>query len=238
MAVMATLRLDKLLCELGTGSRTEIKAMAKKGRICVDGAVVKDTSFKVDPEVNVITVDGVAVSYTSFEYIMLNKPAGYISATQDGRQKTVLELINDNIRNDLFPAGRLDIDTEGLLLLTNDGALSHRLLSPKHHVDKTYYVEVDSEFPADAADRIAEGIYCDEELTALPGTLEIIDDRKAHLTIHEGKFHQVKRMMKALGCEVTYLKRVSMGPLKLDEKLNVGEYRYLTDEEYKKLKEL
>ncbi|MCR5743596.1 MAG: rRNA pseudouridine synthase [Lachnospiraceae bacterium] len=238
MAVMASLRLDKLLSELGVATRSEIKAMAKKGRISVDGSVIKDTSLKVDPDVNSVFVDGRQISYINYEYIMLNKPAGYISATQDGRQKTVLELVSDNIRNDLFPAGRLDIDTEGLLLLTNDGALSHRLLSPKHHVDKTYYVEVDADLPGDAASRIADGIYCDEELTALPGKLEIIDNRRCYLTIHEGKFHQVKRMMKALGAEVTYLKRLSMGPLALDEGLKCGEYRRLNEEELKLLKEL
>ena len=231
------IRLDKLLCELGLGSRTEIKTYAKKGRITVNSAAIKDTGIKVDPLVDVICLDGNRLTYVEYEYIMLNKPAGVISSTEDGKTKTVIDIITSK-RNDLFPVGRLDIDTEGVLLLTNDGELAHRLLSPKRHVDKTYYLETDSDIPAEAVSIMKQGFKVDDELTALPALLEIIDKRKAQLTIHEGKFHQVKRMMHAFGCEVIYLKRISMGPLLLDARLQPGEYRYLSDKEITDLKDL
>jgi 16S rRNA pseudouridine516 synthase len=224
-------RLDKLLGELGIGTRSQIKEAAKKGRITVNGTPVKDTSLKVNPEQDDICMDGVRLSYVEYEYLMLNKPAGVISATEDGAHTTVLNLITDSVRNDLFPVGRLDIDTEGLLLLTNDGALAHRLLSPKKHVDKTYYLKTDTPIPETAVALMGAGFVVDEELTALPAKLEILGAQEAYLTIHEGKFHQVKRMMHAVGCEVTYLKRISMGPLVLDEALEPGAYRRLTEEE-------
>lgn len=231
-------RLDKLLGELGIGSRTQIREAAKKGRITVNGAVVKDTAAKIDWKTDRVCMDGVPLTYVDYEYIMLNKPAGVVSATEDGRHTTVLDLITDSARTDLFPAGRLDIDTEGLLLVTNDGALAHRLLSPKRHVDKTYYLKTDVPIPKTAVSLMAEGFKVDEELTALPARLEISDGNTAYLTIREGKFHQVKRMMHAVGCEVTYLKRISMGSLTLDETLEAGAYRRLTEEEIRSLRNL
>lgn len=231
-------RLDKLLGELGMGTRSQIKEAAKKGRITINGIPVKDTAVKVDWQRDMICMDGACLTYVDYEYIMLNKPAGVISATEDGRHETVLNLITDSARRDLFPVGRLDIDTEGLLLLTNDGALAHKLLSPKRHVDKTYYLVTDTPIPETAVTLMAEGFAVDEELTALPAKLELLDDNKAYLTIHEGKFHQVKRMMHAVGCEVTYLKRISMGSLVLDEALEPGAYRRLTEDELLALRSL
>ena len=231
-------RLDKLLGELGIGSRSQIKEAAKKGRITLNGVTVKDTGIKVDWEQDVVCLDGELLTYVDFEYIMLNKPAGVVSATEDERQKTVLDLIGDSVRRDLFPVGRLDLDTEGLVLLTNDGALAHGLLSPKRHVDKTYYLETDVPIPTEAVSLMAAGFQVDEELTALPALLELVEEKKAYLTIHEGKFHQVKRMMQAVGCQVTYLKRISMGSLMLDPSLKPGEYRRLTEEELSALRRL
>lgn len=231
-------RLDKLLGELGKGTRSQIRDAAKKGRITINGAVVRDTAVRVDWQTDMVCMDGVCLTYVDYEYIMLNKPAGVISATEDGRHKTVLNLITDSARRDLFPVGRLDIDTEGLLLLTNDGVLAHGLLSPKRHVDKTYYLITDKPIPERAASLMAEGLVADEELTALPAKLELLAENKAYLTIHEGKFHQVKRMMHAVGCEVTYLKRISMGSLVLDGTLAPGAYRRLTEEELSALRSL
>lgn len=231
-------RLDKLLSELGMGTRSQIKDAAKNGRITINGVPVKDAAAKVDWQTDAVCMDGVPLTYVDYEYIMLNKPAGVVSATEDGRHITVLNLITDSTRKDLFPVGRLDIDTEGLLLLTNDGALAHRLLSPKHHVDKTYYLVTDTSIPVTAVSLMAEGLAVDEELTALPAKLTLLDDCRAYLTIHEGKFHQVKRMMHAVGCDVTYLKRISMGSLVLDESLEPGAYRRLTEDELLALRSL
>ena len=183
------MRLDKYLVEMNKGSRTQIKDAAKKGRIQVNGVPEKKTERKIDPETDEVTFDGQAVSYRAMEYIMLYKPQGVISATEDKRHRTVIDLLSGENRCDLFPVGRLDIDTEGLLLLTNDGDLTHRLLAPGKHVDKVYFARI------------------------------------------EGKFHQVKRMFEALGCQVVFLKRLSMGSLKLDPELKPGEYRPLTEEE-------
>ncbi len=231
-------RLDKLLSELGVGTRSQIKEAAKKGRISVNDKVVRETSQKVDSKNDEICLDSVPLTYVEYEYIMLNKPIGVVSATEDGRHRTVLDLITDSVRRDLFPVGRLDIDTEGLLLLTNDGKLAHRILSPRHHVEKTYYLTTDKEIPLRAVWQMAEGLRVDEEFTALPAKLEILGKNSAYLTICEGKFHQVKRMMEAVGCKVTYLKRISMGSLTLDETLNPGEYRKLTHDELDKLRRL
>jgi len=182
------------------------------------------------------------VMYQEFEYYMLNKPQGVVSATQDNLHRTVIDLLPAEKRGDLFPVGRLDIDTEGLLLITNDGDLAHRLLSPKKHVDKQYYAKVDGVLPADSIVRMAEGlVLTDVEGTKVkPAKLEILkketDNNEILLTIQEGKFHQVKRMFEALGCHVTYLKRLSMGALQLDQALAVGEFRKLTEEEVLLLK--
>ena len=236
------IRLDKFLVEMNKGSRSQIKEAAKKGRIQVNGQVETKTERKVDPAAERVLFDGLPVMYQEFEYYMLNKPQGVVSATQDNLHRTVIDLLPAEKRGDLFPVGRLDIDTEGLLLITNDGDLAHRLLSPKKHVDKQYYAKVDGVLPADSIARMAEGlVLTDVEGTKVkPAKLEILeketDNNEILLTIQEGKFHQVKRMFEALGCHVTYLKRLSMGALQLDQALAVGEFRKLTEEEVLLLK--
>lgn len=230
------IRLDKYLADMGIGSRSQVKDIIKKGKININGIVVKDSNLKVDSCKDEIYYEGNPIVYAEFEYYMLNKPAGVISASNDKKQKTVIDLIETKKRDDLFPVGRLDKDTEGLLLISNDGELSHNLLSPKKHVDKTYYVELDLPLSDEKAKEICEGVYIEKDVKSLPAKLERIDERKVYLTIHEGKFHQVKKMFHAVGCEVTYLKRMTFGALKLDENLGLGEYRPLTIEEINALK--
>ena len=237
------MRLDKFLSDMGVGSRSELKRSIRKGLVTVNGQVQKDPGADVDTT-SEISFDGNPVLYQSFEYYMMNKPAGVISASEDKRQKTVLDLMDSRKRKDLFPAGRLDRDTEGLLLITNDGQLAHRLLSPKHHVDKCYFVRVSGTLGEADVQRFADGIPYDEALTAMPAKLRILesgtDFSTAETTIQEGKFHQIKKMFAALGNgrEVVYLKRLSMGPLTLDPDLAPGEYRALTEEELAALKSL
>ena len=237
------MRLDKFLSDMGIGSRSELKRSIRKGLVTVNGQVQKDPGADVDTT-SEISFDGNPVLYQSFEYYMMNKPAGVISASEDKRQKTVLDLMDSRKRKDLFPAGRLDRDTEGLLLITNDGQLAHRLLSPKHHVDKCYFVRVSGALGEEDVQRFADGIPYDEALTAMPAKLRILesgtDFSTAETTIQEGKFHQIKKMFAALGNgrEVVYLKRLSMGPLTLDPDLAPGEYRALTEEELAALKSL
>ena len=205
----------------------------------VDGRTVREPEQKFDPERAQISLDGQTVSYASFEYFMLNKPQGVVSATEDRRFQTVVDLIGDARRKDLFPAGRLDIDTEGLLLITNDGQLAHQLLSPKKHVDKVYFARVEGILPSDVKEQFAKGLTLDGEVKTLPAQLELLKEgpvSEVRLTIHEGKFHQVQRMFEAVGCRVIYLKRLSMGSLVLDETLAPGEYRRLTDDELRALK--
>ncbi len=236
---MGTMRLDKFLVEMKKGSRSEVKKLIKSGRVTVDGRTVREPEQKFDPERAQISLDGQTVSYASFEYFMLNKPQGVVSATEDRRFQTVVDLIGDARRKDLFPAGRLDIDTEGLLLITNDGQLAHQLLSPKKHVDKVYFARVEGILPSDVKEQFAKGLTLDGEVKTLPAQLELLKEgpvSEVRLTIHEGKFHQVKRMFEAVGCRVIYLKRLSMGSLVLDETLAPGEYRRLTDDELRALK--
>lgn len=237
----AQIRLDKFLVEMNQGTRTQIKEAAKKGRIQVNGEVIKRSEFKINPQVDQICFDNRKIEYAKTEYYMLNKPQGVVSATNDNFHKTVIDLIGSAKRTDLFPVGRLDIDTEGLLLITNDGELAHRLLSPKKHVDKVYYAEIDGRLPNDAVQQFRYGIILKDGTPTLSAELEVLEctdyDAKIRLTIHEGKFHQVKRMMEAIEVRVTYLKRLSMGSLILDPSLNLGEYRTLTEEEIKRLKE-
>ncbi len=239
---MKELRLDKYLTEMGEGTRSQIKEMARKGRILVDGIPEKRAERKIDPEQQQVSVDGCLVSYVRYEYYMLNKPQGVVSATEDSRYETVISLIEERKRDDLFPVGRLDIDTEGLLLITNDGDLAHRLLSPKKHVDKVYFARIEGELPPDAKERIEEGLVLSDGTPTMPARLEVRKQGKGevpseiHLTIREGKFHQVKRMFETLGCCVIYLKRMSMGSLILDEALKPGEYRPLSEDEILKLK--
>ncbi|MFQ9933717.1 MAG: pseudouridine synthase [Lachnospiraceae bacterium] len=232
------IRLDKFLADMSVGTRSQVKAIIGKGRIKVNGTVVKDSAFKIDTAKDSVVLDEKKIYYKSYEYYMLNKPAGVISATIDESQKTVLELITEKSRKDLFPVGRLDKDTEGLLLITNNGELSHRLLSPGMHVDKTYYVETDKAIDKNGVYNLENGIDIGEDKLTMPARLKILStgNKNAYLlTICEGKFHQVKRMFQAAGANVIYLKRLSMGKLKLDEKLKPGEYRTLTEEEIKSL---
>lgn len=232
------IRLDKFLADMSVGTRSQVKTIIGKGRIKVNGTVVKDSAFKIDTAKDSVVLDEKKIYYKSYEYYMLNKPAGVISATIDESQKTVLELITEKSRKDLFPVGRLDKDTEGLLLITNNGELSHRLLSPGMHVDKTYYVETDKAIDKNGVYNLENGIDIGEDKLTMPARLKILStgNKNAYLlTICEGKFHQVKRMFQAAGANVIYLKRLSMGKLKLDEKLKPGEYRTLTEEEIKSL---
>lgn len=234
-------RLDKYLADMSVGTRSEVKNLIKKGLVTVNGEVIRKPEYKVDIEKDDLVCRGEPVVYQTLVYYILNKPAGVISATNDPKQKTVLDLITDKSRKDLFPVGRLDKDTVGLLLITNDGNLAHRLLSPKHHVDKCYFAKVQGNVTKDDAEKFAEGVNIgteDEPEITMPGKLDIIksdDLSEIRLTIQEGKFHQVKRMFQAVGKEVVYLKRERMGSLILDDNLAEGEYRMLTEEELKNL---
>lgn len=232
---MAVMRLDRFLCEMGTGTRSEVKNYIKKARVMVNDNVCKSPEYKINTDTDVICFDNLPVTYVEYEYYMLNKPQGVLSATEDKNAATVIDLIDSRVRKDLFPVGRLDKDTEGLLLITNDGMLAHNLLSPKKHVDKVYYARVDGDVKDEYVQLFKEGVRLDDGMLAMPADLKILsnENNKSEilLTIHEGKFHQVKRMMEAVGCSVTYLKRLSMGSLKLDKALMPGQYRSLTEEE-------
>jgi len=234
-------RLDKVISNLGYGSRKDVKSFVKKGIIEVDGVVVKDNGLLVNPEKSVIKVNGEEILYRKYIYLMMNKPDGVISATHDNRDETVIDLLNlEHQVFEPFPVGRLDKDTVGLLLLTNDGDLNHRLISPKWHVDKVYYAEINKK--VDEKDILAfkNGITLDDGYKCLEAKLEILsssdDGSEIRLTIQEGKFHQVKRMFEAVGKTVTYLRREEFGGLLLDPDLEEGEYRELTDEELSLLK--
>lgn len=240
---MGLLRLDKYLSDMKIGTRSQVKEFIRKGRVAIDGRTVRTPEFKVDTKSQRVSMDDIEVGYTDMEYYMLNKPAGVLTATTDMNAKTVFDLMNVK-RKDLFPVGRLDKDTEGLLLITNDGALAHSLLAPKKHVDKVYYAKVSGEIGEPEVRAFSEGIKIDESFTAMPAVLEIIEyDEKNNLTevnvtVHEGKFHQIKRMFEAAGSCVLYLKRISMGTLMLDEALGTGEYRELTAAELEMLKNI
>lgn len=229
-------RLDKLLSGTGRWSRKEVKELVRTGRVAVDGKTAARAEEKYDPSA-VITVDGETVACGGMFYLMLHKPAGYISATDDPKQRTVLELLPEHLRRvGLFPAGRLDKDTEGLLLLTNDGALAHELLAPKKHVDKTYFVRVDGRLDQADADAFRAGMTLADGYTCLSAELEIGEKPdEGFVTLREGKYHQVKRMLAARGKPVTYLKRLTMGPLTLDADLKPGQWRELTAQERKSL---
>ena len=235
------IRLDKYLADMSIGTRQEVKKYIRQGRVKINEDIIKKPEYKIREDEDEVTFDGAPVAYETFEYYMLNKPAGVISATEDKRDKTVLDLIKEKKRKDLFPVGRLDKDTEGLLLITNDGALAHRLLSPKKHVDKCYYAEISGGVTEDDVrvfkERINIGTQEEPEWT-MPAELKILEKgtvSRIRLTIREGKFHQVKRMFLAVGKEVVYLKRERMGALVLDEELASGEYRKLTDSELKSI---
>jgi len=234
---MKKIRLDKLISNMGYGSRSEIKKYIKQNRVRVNEDIAKTPNQMMEDGDKVI-FDGKIIEYKEFHYYILNKPQGVISATEDKKDKTVIDLLETRIQKlGLFPVGRLDKDTEGLLVLTNDGALSYELLSPKKHVPKVYYVELESLVTDEDIKRIEEGMELDD-FTAMPGEFERLEDGKAgFITIHEGKFHQVKKMFIALDNEVEYLQRVKMGGLELDPELGLGEYRELSDEELERLKE-
>lgn len=232
------MRLDKYLADMQIGSRKEVKAFIKKGLVTVNEQVVKSDKFQVDETKDIVKFEEEVIRYQKEFYYLLNKPQGVISATIDDYEETVLDLFSDeDYREDLFPVGRLDKDTEGLLLITNDGALSHRLLSPKRHVPKEYYVEVQGCLTQEDQEKMAAGLKIDGGEICLPAELKIlaVDESSqcssAQLILHEGKFHQVKRMMQACGKTVTYLQRIRMGNLTLPEDLSLGEYRALTAEE-------
>ena len=251
-------RLDKFLADSGAGTRTDVKKLIQKGMVRVNGEKVKKPELKVDPENDVVELGGERLgARAEFMYYLLHKPAGYVSATEDTREKTVLELVPKDSRRNLFPVGRLDKDTEGLLLITDDGQLAHQLLSPKKHVDKTYFAVTEGKVVPEDIEKIREGVDIGDEELTLPGKLEILKTWEVQmpsasvksteseakwrseilLTIHEGRFHQVKRMMEALGKTVIYLKRMSMGPLVLPEDFPKGQCRELTKEELAALKE-
>lgn len=235
-------RIDKILGHMGIGSRKEIKEFAKKGLIKINGSVIKSSDFKVDPESDIIEYMNSVIEYREFIYIMMNKPQGLISSTDDPRESLVIDLLDDYYKNfKPFPIGRLDKDTEGLLLIANDGKLAHDLLSPKKKVGKTYYVQVMGYVDEEHVEKFKEGILLDDGYNTLPANLEILvsdNISKVNLTIMEGKYHQVKRMFGALGMRVTYLKRISMGELLLDLTLEPGEYRELREEEINLLKRI
>ncbi len=235
------IRLDKFLADTGMGTRSEARAFIKKGLVSVNKAIIKDPGIKVDENRDVVSLSGSEITYKKYQYFMMNKPQGYVSATEDKKEHTVLELIKENGKKDLFPVGRLDKDTEGLLLISNDGDMAHKLLSPAKHVGKVYYAKVSKAVTEEHVKKFAEGMTLSGGLVLKPGELKILkcgEESEIELKIYEGRFHQVKRMFEAIGMKVLYLKRISMGSLTLDEGLKPGAYRRLTDEEVRALKGL
>ncbi|MBQ8858001.1 MAG: rRNA pseudouridine synthase [Lachnospiraceae bacterium] len=232
------MRLDKFLCEMGVGTRSEVKGCLKKGQVTVNGDVIKKPETKIDESKDIICFLGQTLAYEAVQYFLLNKPAGCVTATRDNLSETVMSFLPENRRDDLFPVGRLDKDTEGLLLITNDGQLAHELLSPKKHVDKTYFARIDGEVKEEHIQQFLDGVDIGDDDLTMPAKLKIIssgDISEIELTIQEGRFHQVKRMFEAVGTKVIYLKRISMGPLVLGD-LQPGKVRVLTDEEIEQLR--
>lgn len=236
------MRLDKYLADCGAGSRKETRTYIRDGRVTVNGVVAKREAQQVQEEADHICLDGVELLYRRYLYLMLNKPAGVVSATQDRQYKTVLDLVPPQYRHfDLFPVGRLDIDTTGLLLLTNDGALAHRLTSPRHHADKIYYAEIAGVVGDEDRKQFREGILLEDGYRCKPAELCVLESGALStvcLTIQEGKFHQVKRMFEAVGKRVLSLKRLAMGGVRIDESLREGEVRLLTEQEIALLKQI
>lgn len=236
---MAQERLDKIIASMGRYSRREVKQLVKEGLVLVDGKIARSAEDKYDAEVAEITVAGEALSYRRFTYVMLHKPAGVLSATEDGRGETVLDLLPKEYRKmGLFPVGRLDKDTEGLLLLTNDGETAHELLAPKKHVDKVYFTRVSGTLTQSDCDAFAAGMTLRDGFVCQSAGLDILSagqESEALVTIREGKFHQIKRMLAERGKPVLYLKRLQMGPLKLDDALHIGEFRLLTPQEIEQI---
>ncbi|ABO51721.1 ribosomal small subunit pseudouridine synthase A [Desulforamulus reducens MI-1] len=241
MAENEKLRLDRLLNHMGLGTRKEIKKLIKAKQVMVNGELAMDPGLHIFPQRDHIEVQGEVIEYREYIYLMLNKPQDVLSATEDASDKVVIDLLDPTYHSfNPFPVGRLDKDTEGLLLLTNNGKLAHQLLSPKKHVPKTYYALVQGLVTEEDVAAFARGVELDDGYRTLPGQLKIIrsaPQSEIELTIYEGKYHQVKRMFEAVGKRVIYLKRLSMGPLVLDNNLKPGEYRELTDEEIALLQE-
>ncbi|UTH13217.1 pseudouridine synthase [Macrococcus equipercicus] len=233
------MRLDKFLANAGCGTRTEVKQLIKKGRVTVNGETVKKADMKIDHAAGTVAVNGEVVLYEPVVYLMLNKPQGVISATEDARHDTVVDLLPDYRHYDLHPVGRLDKDTEGLLILTNDGQFSHEVLSPRKHVDKTYYARIDGRVTAETITQFNEGLILDDGYKTMPARLKIVTSgaiSEVEVTIQEGKFHQVKRMFSAVGMTVSYLQRIQMGGLPLDRSLQPGQYKLLTAEDINRVK--
>ena len=231
------MRLDKYLTNQGIGSRSQVKALIKSKKVFVNNVLENKPERHIDENNDIVSLDGVNLEYNKFYYYMLNKPPGVLTAVKDNNYKTVMDIMDVTPKEGLFPVGRLDKDTEGLLLITNDGELSHNLLSPKKHVNKTYNVELNGELIDSDIDLFAKGLDIGEKNITKPAKLEILSGRnRAYITITEGKYHQVKRMFQAIGLTVTFLKRISMGSLILDKNLKSGGYRKLTEEEISNLK--
>lgn len=236
-------RLDKVLANLGYGTRKEVKSLAKDGLIEIDGSIIKDSSVKIDPDICKIKISGELINYRKYIYLMMNKPDGVVSATVDNYDETVIDLLEPEHQVfNPFPIGRLDKDTVGLLLLTNDGELNHRLIAPKWHVDKVYYAEIDKAVNEKDIKAFENGITLDDGYKCMPAKLEILqaddDGSKVKITIQEGKFHQVKRMFQSREKNVVYLKRIKFGPLELDVSLTEGQYRELSSKELELLKKI
>ena len=233
------MRIDKFLSNMGIATRTESSKAARQGGILVNGAVVKKADVHIDPEKDVVTYLGRKIEYRKYTYILMNKPDGVVSATEDGRDKTVIDLLPEELQKlNLFPCGRLDKHTLGLVMLTDDGDLAHRLLSPKHHVKKKYYFE--SKFPLteDEISYLEKGATLEDGYVTKPSEIELFEDKKSgHITLVEGKYHQIKRMLESVNNKITYLERITFGPLVLDENLERGEWRFLTENEIKGLEE-
>lgn len=234
------IRLDKYLCDAGVGTRSEVKKYIKSGRITINGAVEKDSARKIS--VDTVCFDGKEIRYEKYRYYMLNKPAGCVSATNDKLSDTVIDLLSGENTKDLFPVGRLDKDTVGLLLITNDGQLAHEMLSPKKHVDKTYIAVCDKKLSEDEIEEFKKGIDIGDETVTLPCKIEEVENENFdnigyiyRVTVHEGRFHQVKRMFEHFGSKVVYLKRIRMGALSLDDELKEGEFRKLKVDEVEKV---
>lgn len=225
------MRLDKFLCDINQGTRSQVKEAIRKGMVSVNGVIQKKPDFQVKETSDEILYCGIACSYHRFAYYMLHKPAGVVSATKDNRSDTVMSLLTGVTEKGLFPVGRLDKDTEGLLLITNDGELAHRLLSPKKHVDKTYFVHIRQPLTKEEQSILEQGVDIGDKQKTLPAKIEEVEPQKLFITIQEGRFHQVKRMFHAVGNEVLYLKRLSFGSLTLEEELPVGKFRPLSKEE-------
>lgn len=231
---MSQIRLDKYLADSGQGTRTEVKQKLKQGRVKVNGVVVKKPEHKINSDTDKVSMDGRELNFEEYQYYMLNKPAGVVSATKDNRDKTVIELIGEEKRRDLFPVGRLDKDTEGLLIITNDGIMANDLLAPGKHVDKCYFAIIEGCVTEEIVEQFRQGLDIGDDKLTLPATLiieESGDESRVKVTITEGRYHQVKRMFEAVGMKVRYLKRLSMGALNLDPDLEIGEYRKLTEKE-------